>query len=217
MTVLEQLLSNPDRIRLLRFALLHPEEDFTTRELQQRLGRRVQERQVRELNRLGCFVIGFRPDSGATSYRIDPGWLLFPEFRALFMKAQLLVEHDLVRRLQQTGRLQLLILTGLFVGEPRGATDALLVGSTQRQRVGQLFRQFERDLNTEVKYTIMTAVEYRYRKDIGDRFIYDILEGRHLVVVDTMERRAVVRTRAVQSRIRPRIKKRNRLYSRKSR
>lgn len=203
MTILEQLFSSTERIRLLRFALFHPDDGFTAAELRKRLRTHVQERHLRDLVRYGCLTVGVRPDTGSASYRIDSGWLLFPEFRSLFMKAQLLVEHDLVRRLQQAGRLQLLVLTGLFVGDRQSATDALLVGSINRQRAARLFRQFERDLNQEVKYTVMMPAEYRYRKDIGDRFIYDILEHRHLVVIDTLGRRPA-RQRQVKQRRRRR-------------
>lgn len=186
MTVIEQLFSTKARIRLLRLALFHSDEDFTAEELKKRLGSGFNSRQAKDFVKVGCFTVGVRQSGGETTYRIDPNWLLFPELRALFMKAQLLVEHDLVRRLQAAGRLQILILTGIFIGEPRGLTDVLVVGALNRERAARLFRCFEKDLNQEVHYTIMTPLEYRYRKDIGDRFLYDILEQKYLVVVDTM-------------------------------
>jgi len=142
---------------------------------------------------VGCFVEGVHAESGQSTYRVDPSWILYPEFRALFMKAQLLVEHDLVRRLQKTGRLRLLVLAGLFVSDRGSVTDALVVGVVNRRRVAALFKQFDHILSDEVRYTVMSPVEYRYRKDIGDRFIYDILERRHLVVVDTTQRSPAVR------------------------
>lgn len=176
---------------MLRFYLFHPDEDFTVEELRRRMGKRAAKmsKTLRDLTSLGCLTSGIRPDSGEAIYRIDPGWLLFAEFRALFMKAQLLIEHDLVRRLQKTGKLRLLILAGLFVGERQGATDLLIVGQINRQQVSRLLKRFERDLNEEVKYTVMSPNEYNYRKDVGDRFLYDVLERRHLVVIDTLQRR----------------------------
>lgn len=198
MTILERLFGAGELVRLLRFYLFHPDEDFTPLEIRRRLNGRSAKtiKIMRELAGLGCLTASVRPDTGETTYRIDPGWLLFAEFRALFMKAQLLIEHDLVRRLQKAGNLRLLILAGLFVGERQGATDLLIVGQVNRQQVARLFKRFERDLNEEVKYTVMSPSEYRYRKDVGDRFLYDILERRHLVVIDTMQRqrRVIVRS-----------------------
>jgi len=191
MTIVERLFGAGETIRLLRFCLFHPADDFTPRELKQRLRIRSAtiSKTLRELSSVGCLTTIARTEGGQTSYRIDPNWLLFTEFRALFMKAQLLIEHDLVRRLQRTGRLRLLILAGLFVGERHGATDLLIVGQINRAQATRLLKRFERDLNEEVKYTIMSATEYCYRKDVGDRFLYDVLERRHLVVIDSLERR----------------------------
>ena len=204
MTILERLFGAGEFIRLLRFYLFHPEEDFTVTELRRQLKGRSSKtlKILHELTILGCLTAGVRSDTGETTYRIDPGWLLFAELRALFMKAQLLIEHDLVRRLQKAGRLRLLILAGLFVGERQGATDLLIVGQVNRQQISRLFKRFERDLNEEVKYTVMSSNEYRYRKDVGDRFLYDILECRHLVVIDTMQRqrRAVARPSSLNPR-----------------
>jgi hypothetical protein len=198
MTVLERIFGVEERVSLLRFFIFHPEEDFTLRELQRRLRRRSPRlsRAVRELAALGCLVAGVRAATGESVYRVDPTWLLFPEFRALFTKGQLLLEHDLVRRLQRAGRLRFFVLTGLFVGDYHGPTDVLLVGQINRRQVAMLLRRFERDLNREIKYTVMTPPEYRYRKDVGDRFLYDILERRHVVVVDTLQRRTARRPAA---------------------
>jgi hypothetical protein len=39
-------------------------------------------------------------------------------------------------------------------------------------------------LGKELNYTIMGNQEFKYRRDITDVFLYDILEGRKLVVID---------------------------------
>lgn len=189
-TILEKLFTSPDRITLIQFYLFHPEISLSAKEVAKRLRARhlVNGKVLKEFVRSGCLMEGVNSETGDTTYQINHGWILFPELRALFVKAQLLVEHDLVRRLQKTGKLNLLILSGLFTGDRASATDALIVGQIKKQRLASLLKSFERDLSDEVRYTLMTPAEYRYRKDIGDRFIYDVLERRHLVVVDTTQR-----------------------------
>ena len=43
---------------------------------------------------------------------------------------------------------------------------------------------FHYELGKELNYTIMGNQEFKYRRDITDVFLYDILEGRKLVVID---------------------------------
>ena len=190
MTILEQLFSKREQVHVLRFFLFHPDEDFTLAELCKKISKRsaVKPVFVNNLLRLNYILLGRREDSREIIYRMNTNWALFPEMRSLFVKSQLLVEHDLVRRLERAGKIKLLILTGVFVGKQADVTDVLIVGSVNHSRVARILKAFERDFDQEVRYTILSNSEYLFRKNVGDRFLYSILENRHLVVVDTVER-----------------------------
>lgn len=209
MTELEQLMSDVKRLRLLRFFLFHPDSEFSLTELTQRIGKRIigNGRILRDLLQVGCITEGYRSNGDEKTYHANQSWLLYQEFRALFTKSQLLLEHDLMHRLEKAGRVTLLILSGLFVGERHASTDVLIVGAVNRQRVTNLLKKFERDLNEEVRYTVMSPAEYRYRKDVGDRFIYDILEHRHLVVSDSLSRTKKTKAIAKKSKPKPAAKR----------
>ena len=50
---------------------------------------------------------------------------------------------------------------------------------------GQNFvKEEEKELEQEVNFTIMTDKEFRYRKDITDVFLYRVLEGEKLIIID---------------------------------
>ena len=195
MTILEQLFSKREQVHVLRFFLFHPDEDFTLAELCKKISKRsaVKPVFVNNLLRLNYILLGRREDSREIIYRMNTNWALFPEMRSLFVKSQLLVEHDLVRRLERAGKIKLLILTGVFVGKQADVTDVLIVGSVNHSRVARILKAFERDFDQEVRYTILSNSEYLFRKNVGDRFLYSILENRHLVVVDTVERASASR------------------------
>ncbi|MDP3771468.1 MAG: hypothetical protein Q8R16_04160, partial [bacterium] len=65
-------------------------------------------------------------------------------------------------------------------------TDAVIVGKLNRPLLARLMRQFERDLGRPMNYTVMSEREFRYRWDVGDRFLYGILEGKKIVVIDEL-------------------------------
>jgi len=62
----------------------------------------------------------------------------------------------------------------------------LIVGKVNHPQVSRHLKAFERSLDQETKYTILSVPEFLYRKNVGDRFLYHILENRHLVVIDTI-------------------------------
>src|SRR3989344_1458540 len=108
MTILEQLFSKREQVHVLRFFLFHPDEDFTLAELRKKISKRsaVKPVFVNNLLRLNYILLGRREDSREIIYRMNTNWALFPEMRSLFVKSQLLVEHDLVRRLERAGKIK---------------------------------------------------------------------------------------------------------------
>ena len=84
------------------------------------------------------------------------------------------------------GTVRYLVLTGIFVGFIGAPTDLFIVGSIKKEKLSRLIRKFEKELNYEINFTLMPMSEYKYRRDITDRFLYSILENKKIVVIDTI-------------------------------
>ena len=190
--MLEQLFGSRTRVLLLRLFLDYPEKAFYVRELARTLGSQLHSIR-RELENLEIF--GFlkvvptdeKDGDGETQkkyYVMNTDFILYPELRALFLKARLLIEKDLVRRLQEIGRIQFLALTGMFVGLTEWPTDIFIVGSANRRKIRSLIHRFEKELHQQINYTIMTKPEFKYRREITDRFIFNVLENKKIVIID---------------------------------
>ena len=50
----------------------------------------------------------------------------------------------------------------------------------------RLVKELEVELSKEINYTIMGTHEFKYRRDITDVFLYDILGGKKIVIVDEL-------------------------------
>ena len=84
------------------------------------------------------------------------------------------------------GTIHYFALLGMFVGAADTTVDAFIVGKLNRPSLARLMRQFERELARPMNYTVMSEREFRYRWDVGDRFLYGILEGKKIVVIDEL-------------------------------
>ncbi len=113
-------------------------------------------------------------------YQVDTNFVLYGEIKALFVKAQILYEKDFVEKLNREGSVKLLILTGFFVNNPDSPTDLLIVGRFNRKKVKEL----EEGLGREIRFTLLDTREYRYRREITDVFLYSILEGKKMVIIN---------------------------------
>ena len=61
--------------------------------------------------------------------------------------------------------------------------NAHVPGRGQRKCYGRRI-MLERDIGREVNFTLLPTDEYRYRVDIGDRFIAGILGSKHVLLFE---------------------------------
>jgi hypothetical protein len=200
-SMLEHLFGSKTRVRLLRLFLNDGQNKFFVRELTRRIGAQINavRNELDHLVKLGLIVV-VEEEGGESRrkqdasrrkkyYRLNTEALLYPELQALFVKARILLEKDFVRRLATTGSVTYLALTGTFVGVKDSPTDLLIVGRISRDKLAPLIRDFEREIGRDLNYTVMTPQEFKYRRDVTDRFLYSILESKKIVVLDTLTER----------------------------
>ena len=117
-------------------------------------------------------------------YRVNKNFILYEEVKALVIKAQVLYEKDFIEKLYKIGNPKLLILTGYFVNQPEKNVDLLMVGRINKTKLNKLIHELETELHREVNYTILSTQDFKFRRAITDIFLYDILEGARLTVID---------------------------------
>lgn len=196
--MLEQLFGSKTRVLLLRLFLNNPENFFYVRELTRRLGLNLNSvrRELDNLRGIGIIESLTRKDlekeagralkDNKKYYKLNNNFVFIEELKALLIKAQLILEQSLVKRAEKIGNISYFLLSGIFVGRRGAPVDLLIVGSVNRLSLRRLIKDFEKELGQSINYTVMSRAEFIYRKNVTDRFIYDLLEGRNLVVIDKL-------------------------------
>lgn len=184
--MLQHLFGTSTRYLLLRVLVFNPDHPYTVAELRRKL--HVTDAALRaELQRLVAIQLAVEAEGGdGKTYHLLKEAAIFPELRALFLKAQLLTEYDFGKKILAIGRIAYAVLTGYFTNVPEAKTDIFIVGTVNRVKLRRLVRRFQHDMDHDVRYTVLSKKEYQYRNDITDRFLYDILENRKIVLVDKL-------------------------------
>lgn len=203
--MLEKLFGSKARVKILKLFLLHPQDKFYIRQLARDLKLQLNSvrRELENLENFGILTSDFKDEapgadkkegtSGPASpaggqekkyYRANPEFVLFDEIKALIIKAQILYEKDFVNKLKSIGKIKLLVLTGIFANNPATLIDILLVGKVNKAKLVKLIGELEVELGHEINFTLFDSREFKYRRDITDIFLYGILDGKKLVVID---------------------------------
>ncbi|HBR80270.1 MAG: putative transcriptional regulator [Candidatus Uhrbacteria bacterium GW2011_GWE2_45_35] len=194
---IEQLFGSKTRARLLGLFLENPEQSFFVRELTRKIDAQLNSvrRELQNLIELGLVVENTAKDTGVKKalsdrkkfYVANTNFLLFHDLRNLFRKIQILLKQSLVQEIQSRGDVDLLIFTGRFVDSKEVQTDILIVGSIDQKALQKIVSEFEVELGYEINYTLMPKDEFNYRRQITDRFLFAILEGEKVVMVDKLQ------------------------------
>jgi len=192
--MIEQLFGSKTRAKMLFLFFQNPERSYYVREMVRELGSQLNavRREIANLEKIGLLheierklADGNNENPRAKFYKIRKDSLIYPELKALLLKGEILQEHGMVQELQKkAGNIKLLILTGRFTNSNDVDTDILFVGKIKPVVVSRVIGKFEKGTNKEVRYTVMSEKEFMERREIGDKFLYSILEGKLLTVVD---------------------------------
>ena len=196
--MLEHFFGSKTRLKLLKVFFRSPDRSFYVRELARLIGTQLNavRREISNLQKLKIIrtatAEGGSADEPGTErskyYQVDELSPLFAELRALLTKSEVLEEQQLIEEIKHKGgKIKLFLLTGVFTGEKDAVTDIMIVGKLKPLILSKLIRRYENDLGKTVRYTFMSDEEFKDRRHIGDRFIFSILESKHVFVVNELE------------------------------
>jgi len=185
--MLEQLFSSKTRVKLLKLFLNQKDEkEYFIRELTRVLGEHLNSirRELTNLEDLGL-VVSQEKDK-KKYYSVNKDFILLPELKALLLKSRELGDQKLIQQLEKIGFLDLLVLSGSFVGNGDSDVDLFIVGRVQKPKLDKLIELHEKESGKEIRYTLMSKKEFQHRIDLGDRFIYTILNSRKITVINKL-------------------------------
>jgi len=193
--MLEHLFGSKTRLKLLQVFFYTPDKFFYVRELSRLVGIQLNavRREIANLENLGIIYpvpkeqIKEREIGTEKSkyYRVRIDSLLYSELKALLSKVKVMEEQEIINEItDKVGDLKIFLLSGVFTSHKDAAVDMLLVGKIKPVTMKRLVKKCETILRQPLRYTIMTENEYIERKEIGDKFLYNIFEGDHVIVVD---------------------------------
>lgn len=196
--MLAKLFGSTARVKILKLFLLNPDTSYYIRQIARHLNLQLSAVR-RELENLETLELleshaGSEEDEAEEGsrgnkndrkyYKAKRDFILFSEIRELILKAQILCEKDFTDKLKKLGTIRLLILSGLFLNDTQAGVDMLIVGNFDKTKVAKLVRKLEEELVTEVNYAVLSEEEFKYRRQVTDVFLYSVLEGKKIVVID---------------------------------
>lgn len=202
MDVLARLFDSSARVKLMRLFLMNPEDVFDLADMGKRskVSGAVLRKEVALLSGIGLIksrvMLKMRPKSSGKNgefekrkvagYGMDSRFPYLAALRSLVTEIAL-GKEDVAARFRNCGQLKLIIVAGIFLDEADSRVDILLVGDKlKKPLIEGALRRLEAELGKELVYGVMETPDFEYRFGIYDKFIRDVLDYPHLVVLNKL-------------------------------
>ncbi len=185
--MLEQLFGSKTRTKLLRLFFMGKESRFYVREITRLIDERINSVR-RELENLKLFgLIKDEIVNNKRFYFLNEDFILFKELKDLIIKSRFFVEKEYTKKFKKLPGIKYVVLTGYFVGlKEKTLTDILIVGKVSKVKVESVVNNMSKEFFNDVNYTIMDMKEFKYRKGMTDKFLYNILKNKKIVIIDKL-------------------------------
>ena len=201
MEILSKLFGSDLKVKLLRLFLTKPEEVFVFPEIARRLGvkRPSLKKQIKELYNIGFIkpdvkeiFIEFKnkkqKKTRIKGFRLNKFFTFYWPLKNLILDTAPISRESVLHKLKGGGRLNLVILSGGFVNDEKSKIDLLVVGDRlAKSKLERAIKLIESIIARELNYSIMTTDEFKYRYNMHDRFLYDILDSPHEKILNKLE------------------------------
>lgn len=184
MEILGKILGNTARVKIIRLFLQGKGKVFSSKDVSKRS--RVDVGVARRELKL-LYSIGFLKKHSS-------GWSLNSAFQYITQLEELLVKSGSVDRktiietFRKTGKIKLIIISGLFIKAEDTRVDILIVGDKLKQsKVEEGIKKLEAEMGIELAFVVFETKEFIYRLDMYDKLVRDILDFPNEVIYASKE------------------------------
>lgn len=197
--MIEQLFGSKTRVKLLQLFYSNPNRSFYVREITRKIDEQINSVRRELANLLNIGIIVSDNTNNRLYYEVNQTYEFYDPLRLIFggaapassgtsaatkAKTKKTTATPEEERLKSLGHLELVIYTGQFTRDESSGIDILIVGDVNQNAMQKFVTELEAQENKEIRYTVMSATEFNYRKQIKDRFITTVLDTKKQVLVD---------------------------------
>lgn len=189
------LFGNQARVKLLRFFLFNPTQEFTFDDISRRakLVRRTARTEINALERAEVIkkIIIFAPHKTKPIKVRTQGYALNTKFSQLSSLQTFLFETapinpaTVLKHLKPVGPIDFIALTGIFTREFDRRLDLLVAMKKLNEgKIEVAVRALEAEIGIEIRYATFTSADLLYRVGMHDKLTRDVFDYPHQILVD---------------------------------
>jgi hypothetical protein len=194
--MIDALFGSKTRVKLLHLFLNHPGQSFYVREITRLIDEQINSVRRELANMLEVGVITSDTSDNKLYYEVNQRYEFYLALRAIFANEPIDAPKpsatqdapneqyaEIIKEISPSA-LRLAIVAGVLVRGSSSPLDLLLVGNLPAAKVKNAIQMIEKLEGREINYSVLPYDEFYYRMSIRDRFIVEVINGKHSVIID---------------------------------
>lgn len=192
--MIDALFGSKTRVKLLHLFLNNPGKSFYVREITRIIDEQINSVRRELSNMMTVDIITSTNSDNKLYYEVNQRYEHYVPLRAIFADQHVVdasVAHksevavDWLPYMKELQGVRLAIASGVLVQGSNSKVDLLIVGTVTPLRLKKVMKAIEKLEGRDLNYSVMKYDEFYYRLSVHDKFITEILNSTHIVVVDT--------------------------------
>lgn len=203
MDILEKLFGSAAKVKLIKLFLMNPEVAYDNSEAAERAKVSVglARKEVANLEKIGFIKPRFytkeikrqKNRTIVIAKKRTNGWILDPKFpyieamESFLSNVNPFKHRDIVEKISRAGKIQLLVISGIFIKYDDARLDLLVVGDNLKLgSLENIIKTIESEIGKEIRYAVFETSEFNYRLSMFDKLIRDTLDFPHEKIINRL-------------------------------
>ncbi len=185
--MIDQLFGSKTRVKLLSLFLSNVGRPFYVREITRKIDEQINSVRRELSNLLSIGIISSETSNNKLFYQLNEQYEHFDALKKIFSNHTSATTKDIddqTKPYYDLGSVKIAYLMGSFVRDKSQLIDLFIVGDISKPKLNKVIKDLEKEKGGEVNYSVMLEKEYRYRKQLNDRFIHSIESSKKSVLID---------------------------------
>jgi len=194
--MVEQLFGSKTRVKLLQLFYSNPNRSFYVREITRKIDEQINSVRRELANLLSIGIIASDTNNNRLYYEVNQAYEYYEPLVTIFGGGKVVtnpktkkitkeaVENPQLQELKSLGNVELALYSGQFTRDETSGIDFMIVGDVNQTKLNKFIDELEATEGKEIRYTVMPLSEYRYREQVKDRFLSNVLAAKKQVLID---------------------------------
>ncbi len=188
--MIEQLFGSKTRVKLLQLFYGNPNRSFYVREITRKIDEQINSVRRELANLLSIGIISSDTTNNRLYYEVNQVYEFYQPLSAIFggkaatPVAKAAATDNETNDIQQIGNVELAIYSGQFTRDESAGVDIVIVGDVNQTQMHKFITELEAKEGKEIRYAVMPLDEYKYRLQVNDRFLSNVLAAKKQILID---------------------------------